>query len=678
MKDNTKIKTGNLEVRANFSPDTIVEDSRTVEIVASTETPYRRYDWWSDVSYDEVLAIDKASIRSDRLDRGISLLDNHDRYRGIDGVLGIVESYRIEDKQLIATVRFDSGERGQDAFRKVKEGILRSASIGYVVHKYQKEPKKTGEVPIYRAVDWEPMELSLVTVPADPNAVVRSSDQSDESKLYFVPITNPTNQMNEDLTRQDGGQAAVTPTVIEPAKATPAASATESEAVRMAKEAERKLERDRVKAIRERGLAVGLEQDFINRHIDEGTGLDEFYRLAMEKLVEKNPKINTSIGRVEEGASDKKRFVEGAETAMMLRSGKLKEADLKNTEEGRRKLEFARTYRQSTLLDLVRYSLDDQGINHRGMDRFELLRTAVTSSGSDFPILLAGIARNTLLAEYNTQADTHKRFTSTGSVNDFRDYRRTRMATSFNELELVGQNAEYKVLSMADGEFENVRVNKRGNIFNVSFEMIIDDDLGALTRLASMIGRTAARSREIAVYRLLTSGNGLGPVMQDGKTLFHADHGNIATTAENLSIAAIDRIKSQMKRQKQVGGVADDYLDLKPEILLVPTEWESQANVLNKSQYDVDVNQKTAFYPNKVVGLFNDIVGTARLSGNAWYVFADPNIVPVIEVTSLTGYDAPYMEEKASFEQDGINWKIRDIWGVNVVDYRGIIRNAGA
>lgn len=193
-----------------------------------------------------------------------------------------------------------------------------------------------------------------------------------------------------------------------------------------------------------------------------------------------------------------------------------------------------------------------------------------------------------------------------------------------------------------------------------------------------MLGAAAARSIEKDVFRLLTSNSGNGPVMSDTYNLFDGtNHGNVATTPAALSVAALDAIRVQMRTQKQVGGKVDDYLDVVPKILLVPTGMRMRANILNSALYDPDQSNKLQ-YPNGVAGMFDKIVDTPRLSGTRWYVLANPAEVPAINVAFLNGVQTPYMESENTFEVDGMRWKIRLDYGVNAVDWRGIATNAGA
>jgi hypothetical protein len=71
-------------------------------------------------------------------------------------------------------------------------------------------------------------------------------------------------------------------------------------------------------------------------------------------------------------------------------------------------------------------------------------------------------------------------------------------------------------------------------------------------------------------------------------------------------------------------------------------------------------------------------VDTPRLSGTRRYLFADPNIAPVLEVAFLNGVQTPYMESEETFDVDGMRWKIRHDYGVAAIDWQGAVTNAGA
>ena len=330
-------------------------------------------------------------------------------------------------------------------------------------------------------------------------------------------------------------------------------------------------------------------------------------------------------------------------------------------------------YRGDRLLDTARASLQRAGVSVSGMTPMEVVAAAFTQGTSDFPVLLENAMHKTLQASYATAALTWNRFCATGSVSDFRAHNRYRTG-SFGSLDAVNELGEFVNKSIPDGEKASITAGTKGNIINLSRTAIINDDLGAFVGLSNMLGRAAARTVEADVYALLALNGGLGPAMADGKSLFHAGHGNIGTAAA-ISMAAIDADRVTMAMQKDVSG--NDYLDLRPSVLLVPIGLGGTARSINDAQYDPDTANKLQ-KPNIVNGLFRDIVDTPRMTGTRRYLFADPSEAPVLEVAFLDGNQNPYLELQNGFDVDGARYKVRLDYGVAAVDYRGAVTNAGA
>jgi ATP-dependent protease ClpP protease subunit len=333
----------------------------------------------------------------------------------------------------------------------------------------------------------------------------------------------------------------------------------------------------------------------------------------------------------------------------------------------------ANPYRGYKLLDIARASLQTAGIRTDGMDQMQIVAAAFTQSTSDFPIILENAMHKTLQGAYATAALTWNRWCARGSVSDFRAHNRYRFG-SIGTLDSKNELGEFKNKTIPDGEKSTITAGTKGNIINLSREAMVNDDLGAFIGLSNNLGQAAARTVEVAAYAVLAQNGGLGPTMSDGLTLFHATHGNL-TTAAAISVDALDKDRVAMASQKDVGG--NDYLDLRPSVLLLPIGLGGTARVLNDAQYDPDTANKLQ-RPNMVRGLFSDIVDTPRLTGTRRYMFADPNQAPVIEVAFLDGADAPVIEQETGFTVDGSRFKVRLDFGTAAIDYRGAVTNAGA
>lgn len=329
-------------------------------------------------------------------------------------------------------------------------------------------------------------------------------------------------------------------------------------------------------------------------------------------------------------------------------------------------------FRGHKLLDVARASLQRAGIKTDGMGQREIVAAAFTQSTSDFPVLLETAMHKSLQTAYARAALTWNRFCATGSVSDFRAHSRYRVG-SFGSLDAKNELGEFVNKSIPDGEKSTITAGTKGNIINLSRESIINDDLGAFVGLAASLGRAAARTVEVDVYALLALNAGLGPVMSDTKTLFHSDHYNIGT-AGALGVTSLEDARVKMASQLDVS--RNDYLDLRPAVLLVPMSSGGTARVLNAAEYDPDTANKLQ-KPNMVRGLFRDVVDTPRLSGTRFYAFADPTEAPVLEVAFLDGVQEPFLEQQDGFDVDGSRWKVRLDYGVAAIDFRGAVTNAG-
>ena len=329
-------------------------------------------------------------------------------------------------------------------------------------------------------------------------------------------------------------------------------------------------------------------------------------------------------------------------------------------------------YRGHKLLDMARASLARTGVRTDGMSQMDIVAAAFTQGTSDFPVLLENTMNKTLQMAYTRAALTWNRFCNIGTVSDFRANNRYRTG-SFGALDAVNELGEFTNKSIPDGEKASITASTKGNIINISRQAVINDDLNAFVGLSGMLGRAAARTVEIDVYALLAQNGGLGPTMLDGLTLFHATHGNIGAAAA-ISMLSIDADRVLMASQKDVSG--NDYLDLRPAVLVVPIGLGGTARSINSSEYDPDATNKLQ-KPNITNGLYRDIVDTPRLAGTRRYSFCEATEAPVLEVAFLDGMQDPYLELQDGFDVDGGRYKVRLDYGVAAVDYRGAVTNAG-
>lgn len=326
-------------------------------------------------------------------------------------------------------------------------------------------------------------------------------------------------------------------------------------------------------------------------------------------------------------------------------------------------------YSFMSLSDIARGCLEAIGQRSTGIHPLQMVSNAFTQTTSDFPVILDRLISEMVLVSYRKKALTWKRFCAVGSVSDFREHKRLRLG-SFGTLDGYKEGGEYKNKSIPDGETESVSVGTVGNIIAVTREIIINDDLGYIQRLAGMLGNAAARTVESHVYKLLLS----NPKLSDGVPLFHDKHKNIVTgdMVGAMNEIILDYMRQMMASHKDFSG--NEELDIAPELLMVPSTMKLEADKWMKSP--TLPGQDNAALPNGVAGLA-DVLATSRLTGNPYYMLADANDVPTIEVNFLFGEEEPFIDNQTGWRTDGAEMKVRLDFGVDAVDYRGVVKNPG-
>jgi hypothetical protein len=641
--------------RASVKSDSIDLEKRTIDVCFGTDKPVLMGYW---ERFFEILKFDAKNVRMERINSGAPLLKDH--RSGIQ--IGVVERAWVDGKEGFATIRFSKNEDGEKEWKDVVDGIRRNVSVGYSVHEYREVSGGEGKTPTYEATDWEPFEISMVSVPADYKAGVREHANETEVKIFKINSNQNRNTMPQTeeeialLARQKAEKDAADKKAAEELSARLASEKTAGI------EAERKRTTEITTAVRK----ANLPMEFAEKLITDGKSINEVRELIIDEFAKNDPNAGARGNVTVTGKDEAEKIREAQSAALILRSHPEFESKKIISAEV---VAAAREHRGKSLLDMAKECLIRSGVDIRGLDKMEIAGRAISSSTSDFPVLLSGVNRQVLLASYNAVADTWRIICKVGSVSDFREFKRLRMGTLSN-LETVNENGEFKNKPLTDADYETISASTKGNLINVSRQMIVNDDLNGFTQLAGMLGRAAARSIESDFYALLAS----NPTMADGKALFHADHNNIAATAAVPTVASFDAVRQQMKAIKDKDN--NDYLDITPAIWLGPTAYSGSAKVVNDAQFDVD---STKFQvPNKSRGMYKTMVDSPRLSGTAWYTFADPNIEPVFEVVFLDGNQTPYMESQMGFNVDGITWKVRHDYGVGAIGYKGAVKNAGA
>lgn len=171
---------------------------------------------------------------------------------------------------------------------------------------------------------------------------------------------------------------------------------------------------------------------------------------------------------------------------------------------------------------------------------------------SDFPNALATASNKVLLDQYEAAQSALKLASREVSAADFRPINSVRVSGSLT-LAKVQESGEFTNAAIHDAG-EAFAVETYGKIITLSRQAIVNDDLGAFANSSRMMGTGAAQTEAKLFAALLTRNSGAGPTMSDNKTLFHADHGNVAASGAAPSITTLAAARTGMRRQKGIGG----------------------------------------------------------------------------------------------------------------------------
>lgn len=621
-----------LQTRAFFNPESVDVEKRTAEVVWTTGARVQRSGF--DGPYLEELSMSSESIRMDRLNNGAPLLNSHSA-ANLSDIVGVVErAYIDEEKKGRATVRFSNRDDVTPIFNDVRDGIIRSVSVGYKV--WDSERSEEDGKTVLRATDWEPHELSLVPIPADAQAQVRSEISP---KLNDNPKNKETAM--DEIRDLDATVDETRKIEVE----TPVAQDTSTEI-----QAALATERRRVAEIRRTVRAAGLDASVSEKLEQEGSTVEETRKFVIDEWAKNQPTVpTTSSVEVTEDEATKRAAC--MEAALEARVG-LGEWD-----------GAAREYVASSLLDMAKESCQRNGVNIQGMSRSEIARRAMHST-SDFPLLLSNTANKSLLAAYAEEQQTWRPLSRQRNLPDFK---------AVTELEVAGQilpeplleGGEYRSATIQE-QSSSWKISTYGKKISVTRQLIINDDLDALSRIPSMIGRGMSLFESNQVWALLT---GNATLSADSKALFHADHSNSGT-----GVIGTDAISDARKALRTQTDIAGNKVNLRPNFLLVPTSLETAAQ-----QFLSPIQPATTGDVNIFTGSLSLIV-EPRLddaSEAVYYVTANPSQIDMIAHGYLAGESGPQVDTVSERDPDGVCIYARLDFGTTLLNHRGFYKSTG-
>jgi len=649
--------------------------TRTAEVVITTSTPVKR---WGMI---EILEVSDKAVDLSRVGLGqVKLLDSHNS-GSVGNVLGVLESARIESPAVVGVVRFGETEEALEAAGMVERGEITGISCGYRVLRWERtDYDAETDTETWTGTRWELFEVSLVSIPADKFAGIRSLETLSPLAVAAVPQETT---MTDASVRQTPAEESTASS-----SATPSLASTETRTAAPAHApadpgAALRGDRARSAEIIAIGARHGIDQAVVSNAIAEGTSLDAFRAAVLDDLATRSPAAQLrpgagTIGIVNPGESPDSRRAAMVDGIIMRAMGFAPDGTA-----GQPKVESAERSREFAGMSLVELAAETLGIRgaHR-MPRVQLYETVVTRSmlgSSDFPLLLAAAANKFLLAQYQYQQPSYRMFSAKKNFNDFKTHSFLRVG-DFPVLEQLTETGEFRNGAISENR-ETVSALTYGKIVSLSRQMFVNDDLSAFSDLTSAAGRRVVDFENGVAWAIVLANAKAGPVMSDTGALFNATavataggHANQASTAAAITIASISLGRTAMRVQKSLDGIP---LNIGPAMIVAGPQKQTELEQLLSTQ--LLATQVSNINPFNGGGLTSlKPVIDAYITDNAWYLFADPMVAPTFVWGYVSGFEGPRFAIDQPFRQDGLSLKVVEDFGFGAIDWRGAYRNAGA
>lgn len=444
-------------------------------------------------------------------------------------------------------------------------------------------------------------------------------------------------------------------------------------------------ERSRVKAIRELCEAHDVP-DICAELESNGSTIEVARERVLNALVATRPQQNPVVAG---GEDSREKRIKGVEKALMIRAGLMPAEEARaeygqNPYMGRSLLRIAEDFldpraSHGTPYDIASQVLDAGRHLPSGRVQAATLSTPVrnvlaTHTTGDFSNILANVAYKSMLKGWDSAPGTWRPWCNIGTLQDFKQANRTGL-NDLPELSRLPEGATYQG-SQLDDRNRTIQLVTYGNFLTITRQALVNDDMGAFTRIPQKFGAAAARTVNGVVYStFLDSGD--GPTIE-GAALFSSTHTTTANVSAALDAAAIAKLTEQMRLQKAPalpnGDTHDQTLNITPSVLLVPAAFEHDARIQTQSAW-LPEGSNGATVTNVNPSL--QVVVEGRLdddSSSQFYMVADPNQYDTLEVAFLNGMQQPFLERMPMSNVDGQQFKVRIDVGASVLDFRGFQR----
>lgn len=613
---------------AEVAPMSFSQDDGSVGFIAYAGAVVDRYDWTTNTTYKMQLAVTPEAIDLTRFDGGAApLLDSHCDSEAGD-VLGVVlpGSIEIMDGQLRCRVKLSVNPDNAGIVADVAAGVLRNCSVGFDILASEVVEATPTTPKLVTVTRWQPFELSLVPVAADPRA--QSFNKATEGQIM------------------DNKQIA-TPVDVEALRAEGA-----------------RAERERLAAIDTAARATAAPADVVAKLKSDGVTADDARRQLLERAAAASDAVATApAARFEVGPTATEKLRAGVVNALLHKANPGKQAFALSAE-GQR-------FGTRRAVDIARLYLAAAGhdVDHLN-DTRAIQRAFFSHTTSDLPDLLGDAIGKSLLQAYAELPAQYQAFAAQVPFSGLYDYKPVIMS-GVGALSDIPEASDYPIASLSESQ-ETISQEKGGQIVSISMEMLLKDNLDALSRLPAAQAAAARRREHVKIAALFSPNSNHGKTMADGVAWFNSAHSNLIASGGGAPTAArLDATELLIANQTGLDG---QKLGLEGAVIVVPRALRNTTEALFSPRYvpTTSTNALTPSQQSMSVATFNWLA-----SDVIWYVFANPAICPTIVYGYPDNTDPLSLSLEDSFNNDCRKYKVTHWFGCGIADYRGSAMNPG-
>lgn len=328
--------------------------------------------------------------------------------------------------------------------------------------------------------------------------------------------------------------------------------------------------------------------------------------------------------------------------------------------------EAARPYRAMPLVEIAAEAIGWRGNIRTAAQVVQVMERSFLST-SDFPGIFVDALNARLLARYQAATPTYRLFCARYDAPDFRAQNIVR-AGDFPTLQEVLETGEIKAGKFSESK-ETMQVKSYGVKFNLSRQMIINDNLSAIEQILGSSGDRVMDWENAQAFAKLAANPTLAT---DSVAVFAtaSGHTNYTSSGTAISVTSIGVGRAKMMAQSSLDGIK---LNLSPASLICGPDKITEAEQIATTITPAAVANAVPEWMRRLTP-----AGDANISGNTWYLFADPNVAPCFVYGSLQGFPGPRLTTENVFGQQGLGVQLEHDFVVAAMDFRGGYKNAGA